>query len=220
MADSAPRLRAGRGYNWRRAALVLALVCGVALLLDLAIGWQQERLLAARKAYKARLDRMALYGLRTGIDAIAYEPEARYRIRFRLQNALDEPMYVMMPSVEGAIQVRAGWGKIATEEPKGGALQGTVVKLIDEQQTVWLATIEERDYMQLFRGYIHLRLTLDAYVSPEENPREEIGERHEELFLHLRDRRLAEHAVLDARSATRPDFIPTRAWTLIPKAVR
>ena len=198
---------------------MLALVCGVAVLLDLAIGWQQGRMLAARKAYKTGLDRMALYGLRTGIDAIAYEPEGRYRIRFRLQNAFDEPMYVMMPSVEGAIQVRTGWARIATEEPKGGGIEGTVVKLIDDQQAVWLATIEERDYMQLFRGYIHLRLTLDAYVSPEENPREEIGERHEELFVHLRDWRLAEHEVLDARSATRPDFIPTRA-PVIPKAVR
>lgn len=214
--------RAARVRAWGRAILAIVLTAGALAAVDLTIGWYQERLLAARKAYKARLDRMAFYGLRTGIDAITYEPEARYRIQFRLQNALDEPIYVMMPSVEGAIQVRAGWPQVPTEERKGGALEGTVVKLIKEQEqtSVWLVTIEERDYMQLFRGYVHLRLTLDAYVSPEETPTEEVGERHEELFLHLRDQRLADDAVLDARSATRPDYIPTRGWTLIPKPVR
>lgn len=218
--DRGRRRRAEWPRQWRRFITALAAITALLAAVDVIVGYHQQRLLDARRAYKARLDRMAFFGLRTGIDSITYQPESRYRIQFRLQNALDEPIYVMMPSVQGYVQVRAGWQPIPTEEAKNEAQEGTVVKLTDEHPAVWIATVDEADYMQLLRGYMHLKLILDAYVSPEDDPQEEVGERHEDLFLYLRDRRLPDDAAADGRSVLRPDYIPTRAWTLIPKPVR
>jgi hypothetical protein len=58
-----------------------------------------------------------------------------------------------------------------------------------------------------------VKLTAEAFLSIEENPREEIGERREDFFLFVRD------AARDGEFSPsgRPSYIPLRAWTLIAK---
>ncbi|MFO1217014.1 MAG: hypothetical protein U1E89_01385 [Burkholderiaceae bacterium] len=221
-AASAPRevVRWRRPFAWRRLVAAAAALAALLIAADLLAGALQSRAIAARRAYKARLDHLAFYALRTGIDTITYQPPERYRIAIRLQNASDEALYVMLPAVQAAVQKGAGWQEAAAVPAPDERAEGGVVRLDDDTTVHWIATLDERDYWQLFRGYQHLRLTLDAMVSPEENPREEVGERHEELFVHVRDRRLEESAVLDAGSALKPDFIPTRGSMLIARPKR
>lgn len=213
-------MRFRRPFAWRRAAVGAAVLAALLIAADLVAGALQARAIAARRAYKERLDHLAFYALRTGIDAISYLPPERYRIAIRLQNASDEALYVMLPGVQAAVQKGAGWQEAAAIPAPDERGEGGVVRLDDDTTVHWIATLDERDYWQLLRGYQHVRLTLDAMVSPEQNPREEVGERHEELFVHVRDRRLEEGSVLDANSALKPDFIPTRGSMLIARPPR
>ena len=205
-----------RGSAKRRRRWVLGAGACLALLagLDGWVGSAQQRALEARRALRARLDHLAFHGLRTGIDEIAAQPDGRYEVRFRLQNASGQPLYVMLPAVEAAVQVGARWKPLPVAEPAGISEDGTVVKLTGERTAARIVTAQERDYMELIPGHMHLRLTLEALVSPQENPLEEIGERREDMFVYLRDRQRGEPP------PGAPSFIPLRAWTLIPEPVR
>lgn len=176
------------------------------------VGYYQQNALDQRRALKARLDKLTFYGLRTAIDDIAFVAGRGYRIGIRIQNATREPFYVMMPAVDGFVQEGYGWIAVPVAPIDGGDGE-TVVRLVGERQVARLAVLDGNDYTELLPGYRHVKLTLEALVSPEENPREEIGEKREDIFLYVRD-----FTHRDAgRYADKPTFIPLRAWTLIPK---
>jgi hypothetical protein len=205
--------------RWRRHATVLLGVAVALGAIDWAVGRWQQHLIEARKEYRKKLDRLAFQGVRTGIDDIVYDPASGYRVQIRVQNATDDPLYVMMPSVTAFVQVGPGWTGVPVAEV-GSAEEGSVVRLDDERTTEWVAAIDVPDYTELMPGYMHLKLDLEAYVSPEANPQEEVGERREELFLYLKDYRLADDASRHGGTPSfkdKPDFIPLRAWTLIPR---
>lgn len=209
-----------RPVRWRRHGAVLL---GVAIALgaaDWAVGRWQQQLVEARKDYRKRLDRLAFYAVRTGIDDIVYDRESGYRVQIRVQNAGDDPLYVMMPSVTAFVQVGPGWTGVPVAEPPGQADEGSVVRLEDERTVERVVAIDVTDYTELLPGYMHLRLALEAYVSPEANPQEEVGERREDLFLYLKDFRLADDPVRNAGTPgfrDKPNFIPLRGWTLVPR---
>jgi hypothetical protein len=198
----------------------LALVAALAGL-DQAIGYYQRKGLEAKRAEQAKLERLAHFGLRTGIDEILYEPEGRYRVRFRIQNATEEPFYVMLPLVRAFVQVGYRWTEVPVAEPPAAADEGLVVRLIGERQVDRLLSIETRDDTAIIPGYHHMRFNLEAYVSTDESPLEAIGEKHEDLFLYLKDGRLGDAVIRRANGwgeGPVPAFIPLRAWTLVPKA--
>jgi len=188
---------------------------------DWGVGrWQQE-LVKARKDYRARLDRLAFHAVRTGIEDIRHQDDQRYRVRFIVQNAFDEPIFVMMPAVEAFIQIGPQWSGVPMDERPDSAMEGSVVRLTGEKTTDRYMTIESTDYTESLPGYIHVKMTLEMIVSPEQNPQEEVGERKEDLYVYLKDYRwAADKARHGGRPAfaEKPDFIPLRAWTLVPRA--
>src|SRR5579864_1954372 len=106
MKRSYPEPPRAAGLKAWRPVLAAATLLGLLLAAaDWEVGRWQRSLIQARKDYRARLDRLAFYALRTGIDDIHHQPDGRYRARFIIQNAGDEPIYVMMPTVEAEIQV-------------------------------------------------------------------------------------------------------------------
>lgn len=191
----------------------IALFGLILVVLDQAVGHWQERELARRIALKARLDKLSFDGLRTGLDDITFDG-AHYVFRLRLQNAAREPFYILAPTLEGFVQVGPAWEPFAIR-PLGGELkEGMVVRLIGERSIAEQARIEGAGYAEPIAGYRHVKITLEAFVSPEENPQEEIGERREDFFLFLRD--VTRDGEFAGQSG-RPSFIPLRAWTLLPK---
>lgn len=188
---------------------------------DWAAGRWQRELLQARKDHRARLDRLAFHAVRTGIEEIRHQPDGRYRTRFILQNAFDEPIYVMMPAVEAAIQVGPRWVVVPVAEPPAEAMEGSVVRLVGERTTDRFIAIGPADYTESIPGYVHLRMTLETLISPEQNPQDEVGERKEDLIVYLKDYRLAADRSRHGGHpgfSEKPDFIPLRAWTLVPRA--
>jgi hypothetical protein len=187
---------------------------------DWGVGRWQQGLVQARKDYRARLDRLAFFAVRTGIEDIRYQPDGSYRARFIIQNAFDEPIFVTMPTVEAFIQVGPQWVPIPVTEPPEERVAGSVVQLVGERTTDRLLAIEQGDYTESIPGYVHLKMTLESIVSPEQNPQEEVGERKEDLVIYLKDYRLAGDRTRHAGRPTfseKPDFIPLRAWTLVPR---
>ena len=222
MKRSAKPSRAAGLKAWRPVAATAAVLGLLFAAADWEVGRRQQQLIQARKDYRARLDRLAFHALRTGIDEIKYRPDGRYRARFILQNAGDEPIYVMMPTVDAEIQVGPGWVGIPASEPPEAQAEGSVVRLVGERTTDRLLAIDRTDYTESFPGYIHLKLILDAVVSQEQDPQEEVGEHKEDLIVYLKDYRLAADRARHPGHpsfAEKPDFIPLRAWTLVPRAV-
>lgn len=198
--------------QWRALAGVGLAVIAVFVATDGMIGWYQKSVLREKQILRERLDRLGFYGLRMGIDDISFRAGEGYSIRLRVQNATREAFYVLMPVMEGFVQKGFSWEPFAIV-PFSGDSEGVVVKLVDEKETRHLAKIEGQGYAEPLAGYRHVKLTAEAFLSIEENPREEIGERKEDFFLFVRD------AARDGEFAPdgRPSYIPLRAWTLIPK---
>lgn len=190
------------------AALAIGLVA-----LDQTVGNWEAHELARRAAIKARLDKLSFEGLRTGIDEITFA-DGQYRLLLRLQNAAHEPFYLLMPTLEGFVQIGPAWKPFRIRPADHEMKEGVVVRLIGERTTTQLADIDVLSYAEPIPGYRHIKITLEAFVSPEENPQEEIGERREDFFLFLRDV-MRDGEFLNQTG--RPSFIPLRAWTLLPK---
>jgi hypothetical protein len=211
----------GMPGSWKPLAVVAVLLVALLAASDYAVGLWQKSLVQRKKDYRARLDRLAFYAVRTGIDTIRFDPVRGYRTRFIVQNASDEPIYVMMPAVEAAIQVGPLWVNVPVAEPAQDASEGSVVRLVGERTADRFVTIERTDYTESIPGYIHIKFTLECLVSPEQDPQEEVGERKEDLIVYLKDYRHAGDFVRHGGRPTfseKPDFIPLRAWTLVPRA--
>ena len=214
-AARAGGLKAGRTVIAVGAVLVLSFAAA-----DWAVGRWQQGLVQARKDYRVRLDRLAFHAVRTGIEDIRHQPDGSYRVRFIIQNAFDEPLYVMMPTVEAFIQVGPQWSSIPVTEPPEERVEGSVVRLVGERTADRFLTIEQADYTESIPGYVHLKMTLESIVSPEQNPQEEVGERKEDLVIYLKDYRWASDRGRHPGRPTfseKPEFIPLRAWTLVPR---
>lgn len=217
------RAKAARASGLKAGKTVIVVGAGLVVLLaaaDWAVGRWQQGLVQARKDYRTRLDRLAFHAVRTGIEDIRHQSDGRYRVRFIVQNAFDEPLYVMMPTVEAYIQVGPQWREIPVAEPAEERIEGSVVRLVGERTADRLLTLERDDYTESIPGYVHLKMTLESIVSPEQNPQEEVGERKEDLVLYLKDYRWANDRRRHPGRPTfseKPDFIPLRAWTLVPR---
>lgn len=205
-----PRRR--REIQWRPTAIAAVVLVTAFGAVDLMLGWYQKSVLREKQLLRERLDRLGFYGLRMGIDDISFRAGEGYSIRLRVQNATREAFYVLMPAIEGFAQKGFSWEPFVVV-PTGGDSEGTVIKLVDERETLRLAKIEGQGYAEPLPGYRHVKLIAEAFLSIEENPREEIGERREDFFLFVRDVTRDE----EFPSVNRPSYIPLRAWTLIPK---
>jgi hypothetical protein len=204
-----------RSHHWYRKLLLV--LGGIAALvgLDQYVGDYQSRELARRKALKADLDRLSFQALRTGIDEITFDGSA-YRMRFRLQNATSDPFFVLVPAIDGFVQVGSRWEPFPVKMAQQDLHEGMVIELASERVFTEIADIEGEQYTEPMPGYRHLKVTLDAFVSPEANPREEIGEHKEDFFLFLRDAE-RDGVSENKQAGFRPAFIPLRGWTLLPK---
>jgi len=195
---------------WRRPLLVLLALAVLVAIADFVVGQAQQRWLERRDALREKLDWLAWHGLRTGVDDIRYEPSGGYTIEMRLQNASDSTMFVMLPTVRVAVQQGGRWVEVPVGEPADD-LHAAVVELKEDQVIVRIAALhEQEDYTELMPGYMHVRLSLETYVSPVRDPQYDIGERIEDIFMHVQARHNGQY------DPGRPAYIPLRAWTLLP----
>lgn len=157
--------------------------------IDLLVGTYQNRLIAAKRAAQAEIERMAWFYVRTDVDKVTYTADNRYQLTLWIENLFPErEVFVMMPSVQGAIQVGPQWQEVktteATRDPRLTA--GSVIPLTNRITVDWIMEITKSNYFQAFPGYMHVQLHTQMLVSPELEPKEHVAQRDDVIYLHLK----------------------------------
>lgn len=87
------------------------------------------------------------------MDKVAYTPHQQYQITLWIENLFPErEVFVMLPTVQGAVQVGPQWQAVETFEATTDQrlMAGSVIKL-DHRVTVdWIMAITTPDYFQAF----------------------------------------------------------------------
>jgi putative ABC transport system ATP-binding protein/macrolide transport system ATP-binding/permease protein/lipoprotein-releasing system ATP-binding protein len=179
------RLGAGFGH-WLLAVcawvlpavfVLLALNQGVAL-------YQRQRLEWQRQA-RAALEDAALLWLRANIDDIAYGPGSSYSLSISLENlAPDRPVFAMSPAVRAYVQVGLTWQEVPSK-PVGGQ-EGRVGPVNGRRMYRFTFEPDVKEYTELLAGYMHVRLTSATLVSRRSEPGDDLFERLDDYYVHLK----------------------------------
>jgi hypothetical protein len=166
---------------------LLALNEGVAL-------YQSQRLQRQRQA-RAALGDAALLWLRAGIDDIAYGPGSSYTLAIALENASDDrAVYAMAPAVRAYVQVGLTWQEVASRPVDG--LEGHVASVRGRRIYRYSFEPDVKDYTELLAGYMHVRFTSMTLVSPRSEPGDDLFERLDDYYVHLKPRGADDAAIL------------------------
>jgi hypothetical protein len=181
------RKRARRRLAWVAFGCIVALA--VLQLIDFGIGRYQAHLVDQRKKARQKLDQMVLHYLRADVLDVYHTADGKYRVRIYIENVYPEyDMYVLLPQVSTSAQVGPAWHEVPTRDPGDGRLRaGSVVKLVE--RIVFEREFElpaDKEYFQLLAGFYHVKFDNMMLVSPVPEPKEDIAERADNYFIHLR----------------------------------
>lgn len=168
--------------------LVLASVAVGLAVTDILVGRYQQGFIDQKREQRAKLEKMTWYYLRADIVDTAYTPDGRYRFTFYMENVFPEyDMYAMVPAVRAFIQVGPQWKEVpAREAPDSKVRSGTVIKLTERVMYEAVVDFTEKDYVELLPGFMHVKFENTIYASDEAQPKDEVIERGDAYFIHLR----------------------------------
>jgi hypothetical protein len=177
--------------NVQRHQIVRWVVVMVLLVvtIDILVGSYQNHLLAAKRAAQAEIERMAWFYVRTDVDKVTHTPDNKYQLTLWIENLFPErEVFVMIPLVQGAIQVGSQWHKVKTIEATRDRrlTAGSVIALTDRITVNWTMEITTSNYFQAFPGYMHIQLHSQMLVSPEIEPKEHVAQRDDVIYLYLK----------------------------------
>ncbi len=200
----------------QRNRIILWLVVITLLLVttDILVGTYQNRLIAAKRAAQAEIEKMAWFYVRTDVDKITYTADNRYQLTLWIENLFPErEVFVMMPLVQGAVQVGPQWQEVKTTEATRDSrlTAGSVIPLTDRITVDWLMEITTPNYFQAFPGYMHLQIHSQMLVSPELEPQEHVAERNDVIYIHLKPIGSDDNSlrIINGFPREAPIFIPT-----------
>lgn len=202
--------------NVQRHQIVRWVVVMVLLVvtIDIIVGSYQSRLLAAKRAAQAEIERMAWFYVRTDVDKVTHTPDNKYQLTLWIENLFPErEVFVMIPLVQGAIQVGPQWHKVKTIEATRDRrlTAGSVIALTDRITVNWIMEITTPNYFQAFPGYMHIQLHSQMLVSPEIEPQEHVAQRDDVIYLHLKPIGSDDNylRIINGFPREAPMFIPT-----------
>ncbi|NJO15764.1 MAG: hypothetical protein HC877_08460 [Thioploca sp.] len=192
----------------------LIVIVLVVVTIDICVGNYQSRLLAAKRAAQAEIERMAWFYVRTDVDKITYTADNRYQLTLWIENLFPErEVFVMMPLVQGAVQVGPQWQEVKTTEATRDSrlTAGSVIPLTGRITVDWLMEITTPNYFQAFPGYMHLQIHSQMLVSPELEPQEHVAERNDVIYIHLKPIGSDDNSlrIINGFPREAPIFIPT-----------
>jgi putative ABC transport system ATP-binding protein/macrolide transport system ATP-binding/permease protein/lipoprotein-releasing system ATP-binding protein len=193
--EAPARLGAGLGAwllsvcAWVIPAILMALALnqGVAL-------YQRQRLDQRRQA-RAALEDAALLWLRVNLEDVALGPGSSYTLTLSLENlAAGKPIFAMSPTVRASVQVGLTWQEIPTRSRDGP--EGRVAR-IDRRWTCHFAfEPNAKEYTEQLPGYMHVRLTVSTLVSQHSVPGDDLMERVDDYYIHLKPHGSDDAAIL------------------------
>lgn len=181
-----PRRRSRRGA--RIAGAVVALAIAALFAGDWAVGRWQAHTLQQKAERRKQLEKMAWFYLRADVENVKYTGDGRYQVKVQMENAFPEhPLYVMLPTIRTFVQVGPQWQEVPGAEPPGTPWrEGSVVKLEGRVSAERIADIQLTEHFELLPGYMHVRFENVMYVAAEAEPKDEVYERTDVYYIHLR----------------------------------
>jgi hypothetical protein len=189
--------RLGTGFGPWLLAVCAWVVPAVFVLLALNQGvalYQRQHLQRQRQA-RAALEDAALLWLRADIDDIAYGPGSSYWLSISLENlAADRAVFAMSPAVRAYVQVGLTWQEVPSKPADG---QEGRVGLIKGRR-IYRFTFEPdvKDYTEQLAGYMHVRFTSATLVSGGSEPGDDLFERSDDYYVHLKPHGADDGAIL------------------------
>lgn len=167
--------------------VLLALNEGVALYQRQHLQWQRQA--------RAALEDAALLWLRAEVDDIAYGPGSSYSFDIALQNLSDDQtVFAMSPTVRAYVQVGLNWHEVPSTPLDGQEGQVRPIK----GRRIFRFTFEPdvEGYTEQLAGYMHVRLTSATVVSRRSEPDDELFERLDDYYVHLKPHGADDAAIL------------------------
>lgn len=175
------------------------LVTGLGLLvLDYGVSLYQRDIIEKRQKAKARLQRVALFNLRADVADLTYGPSGTYRLTLSLDNPFpEEPLYVMVPSVQAYVQVGFLWKEVPSRPAADQA--GTVVKLAERRSFDYVFEPNTDKFEELIPGYLHVRFSNVMLVSQRSQPKDDLVDRTDNYYVYLKP-----HSAYQKESSRKP----------------
>jgi ABC-type lipoprotein export system ATPase subunit len=199
ITGSASRIhsRLGAGFGAWLLAVCAWVVPAVFVLLALnqGVALYQRRHLERERQERAALEDAALLWLRAAIDDIAYGSGSSYSLSISLDNlAADRPVFAMSPTVRAYVQVGLTWQEVPAKAADGQ--EGRVVPINGRQVYRFIFTPDVKEHTELLAGYMHVRLTSATLVSRRSEPADDLFERLDDYYVHLKPHGADDAAIL------------------------
>jgi ABC-type lipoprotein export system ATPase subunit len=193
--DTSANLGAGLGAwllsvsAWVVPALLMALA------LNQGIALYQRQLLHQRRQARAALEDAALLWLRAEIENIAYNGGASYTLTLSLENrSAANAVFVLSPTVRAYVQVGLTWQEIPTRSID--SLEGRVARIEKRRSYQFAFEPNTSGYTEQLTGYMHVRLTGSTLVSQSSVPGDDLVERVDDYYIHLKPPGANDDAIL------------------------
>jgi putative ABC transport system ATP-binding protein/macrolide transport system ATP-binding/permease protein/lipoprotein-releasing system ATP-binding protein len=167
----------------------------LALSLNQSVALYQRHLLHERQQGRKALEDAALLWLRANIDDITYAAGSSYSFTMSLENlSADKAVFAMSPAVRAYVQVGLTWKEIPTRSVDG--LEGRVARVIGRRTYQFEFEPDVKDYTEQLAGYMHVRLTGTTLVSQHSEPGNDLVERVDDYYVHLKPHGADDEAIL------------------------
>jgi putative ABC transport system ATP-binding protein/macrolide transport system ATP-binding/permease protein/lipoprotein-releasing system ATP-binding protein len=166
-----------------------------ALALNQGVAVYQNRVLHQRRQIKEALGDAALRWLRANIEDIAPGPGLFYALTVYLENlSADKTVFAMSPTVRAYVQVGLTWQEIPINSVDGQ--EGRVAQIKGRRTYRFVLEPNVKDYTELLAGYMHVRFTSTTLVSQRSEPSDDLVERVDDYYVHLKPKGADDEAIL------------------------
>jgi ABC-type lipoprotein export system ATPase subunit len=183
--ETSARLGAGlRAWLLAVAAWVVPALL-MALALNQGVALYQRHLLRERRQARAALEDAALLWLRADIEDVANDGGMSYTLTLALETrSAESAVFVLSPTVRTYVQVGLTWKEIPTRSIDGQ--EGRVARI--ERRRTYRFAFEPttKEYTEQLTGYMHVRLTGSTLVSQSSVPGDDLAERVDDYYIHLK----------------------------------
>jgi putative ABC transport system ATP-binding protein/macrolide transport system ATP-binding/permease protein/lipoprotein-releasing system ATP-binding protein len=166
-----------------------------ALALNQGVALYQRHLLLRRMQARAALEDAALLWLRADIADVDYNGGPSYTLTLSFENRTPaKPVFVLSPTLRAYVQVGLTWHEIPSRSIDGQ--EGRVARIEGRRTYQFAFEPDTREYTEQLTGYMHVRLTGSTLVSPSSVPNDDLVERVDDYYIHLKPPGADDEAIL------------------------
>jgi hypothetical protein len=167
----------------------------IGLALNQGVALYQHRLLERQRLRRAALEDAALLWLRANVDDISYGPGLSYSLAISLENvSAGGAVFAMSPAVRAYVQVGLTWQEVPSKPVDGQ--DGRVEAISGRRIYRFAFEPDVKEYTELLGGYMHVRFTSATIVSQRSEPGDDLVERLDDYYVHLKPHGAVDEAIL------------------------